>query len=98
MLIGLVWMGVAAAWAWSQRQFFVGSGPNDDGVDVVMIYRGLNADLPGVELAHPYESSNVELGLLSDYQAGQVREGIDADSLDDAQQTVENLAATQETP
>ncbi len=98
VLIGLVWMGVAAAWAWSQRQFFVGSGPNDDGVDVVMIYRGLNADLPGVELAHPYESSNVELGLLSDYQAGQVREGIDADSLDDAQQTVENLAATQETP
>ena len=60
-----------------------------------MIYRGLNADLPGVELSHPYESSNVSLALLSDYQAGQVREGIDADSLEDARQTVQNLSDTQ---
>jgi len=97
VLLGLLWVGVAAAWAWSQEQYFVGAGTGEDS-DVVMIYRGVDADLPGVELSHPFESSNVSLGLLSDYQAGQVREGIDADSLDDARQTVQNLSDTQETP
>ncbi len=97
ILLGLLWVGVAVAWSWSQQQYYVGAGTGDDS-DVVMIYRGLNADLPGVELSHPYESSNVSLALLSDYQAGQVREGIDADSLDDARQTVQNLSDTQVTP
>ena len=32
----------------------------------------------------PYETTDVELDRLSDYDAGQVREGIDADNLDDA--------------
>ncbi|GAA2133120.1 PP2C family protein-serine/threonine phosphatase [Nocardioides bigeumensis] len=98
VLVGLVWIGAAIAWGWSQDQYYVGSGTDADGNDVVMIYRGLNADLPGVDLSHPYESTNVSLDLLSEYQAGQVREGIDADSYDDAKQTVENLADTQETP
>jgi serine/threonine protein phosphatase PrpC len=98
VLVGLVWIGAAIAWGWSQDQYYVGSGTNAEGDDVVMIYRGLNADLPGVNLSHAYESTNVSLDLLSEYQAGQVREGIDADSYDDAKQTVENLADTQEAP
>jgi serine/threonine protein phosphatase PrpC len=96
VLVGLVWIGAAIAWGWSQDQYYVGSGSDADGNDVVVIYRGLNADLPGVDLSHVYESTNVSLDLLSEYQAGQVREGIDADSYDDAKQTVENLADTQE--
>jgi serine/threonine protein phosphatase PrpC len=97
VLLGLLWVGVAAAWSWSQQQFYVGSGTGGD-AEVVVIYRGLNADLPGVDLSHPYETSNVSLDLLSDYQAGQVRDGIDADSLEDARQTVQNLADNQEIP
>ena len=97
VLIGLVWVAVAAAWSWSQQQYYVGAGTGDDG-EVVVIYRGLNADLPGVELSHAFETSNVSLDLLSDYQAGQVRDGIDADSLEDARQTVQNLSDTQELP
>ncbi len=93
VVVGLVWMAGAAAWAWSQRQFYV----NDD-QGVVTIYRGLNAEVPGVELSHPFEASNVELERLSDYDAGQVREGIDADSLSDARQTVANLADRQDAP
>ena len=58
------------------------------------IYRGLNADLPGVDLSEPYETTDVELDRLSDFDADQVREGIDADSLADARSTVENLAAS----
>ena len=65
VLVGLVWIGAAIAWGWSQDQYYVGSGTNTDGDDVVMIYRGLNADLPGIDLSHAYESTNVSLDLLS---------------------------------
>ena len=72
------------AWSWSQKQYYVGE---DDGT--VVIYRGVNASLPGFELSEPYETTNVELDRLSDFDAEKVREGIDAGSLDDARRTVE---------
>ena len=42
---------------------------------MVTIYRGLNADLAGVELSSPYETSDVELDRLSDFDAGQGARG-----------------------
>lgn len=96
VVLGLLWVGLAFAWSWSQEQYFVGTGTDNEGGEVVMIYRGLDADLPGVELAQAHEMSNVSVDMLSDYQAGQVRDGIDASSLDDARETVANLAETQE--
>ncbi len=92
VVVGLVWIGLAAAWSWSQEQYFVG----EDGGTVV-IYRGLNADLPGIELSSPYETTNVEIDRLSDFDADKVREGIDAGSLADARNTVENLSERQST-
>ena len=62
------------------------------------IYRGVDANLPGITLTRPYEESSVELALLSDYDAGQVRQGIEADSLEDARRTVANLGAAREAP
>jgi protein phosphatase len=59
----------------------------------VTIFRGVDANLPGITLQRPYEQSSIELDTLSDYDARQVREGIEADSLGDARHTVENLAA-----
>ena len=59
------------------------------------IFRGVDADLPGVSLSQPYETTNVTLARLSDYDASTVREGIDADSLADAQDAVRRLAANQ---
>jgi protein phosphatase len=59
----------------------------------VTIFRGVDANLPGLTLQRPYEESSIELTTLSDYDARQVREGIEANSLDDARRTVENLAA-----
>ncbi|MFC4785849.1 PP2C family protein-serine/threonine phosphatase [Nocardioides sp. MAHUQ-72] len=90
VLVGLAWIGLAAAWSWSQQQYYVGE---QDGT--VVIFRGLNADLPGVSLSTPYETTNVELDRLSDFDAGKVREGIDTGSLDDARRAVDNLAAKQ---
>jgi serine/threonine protein phosphatase PrpC len=90
IVLGIVWVGMAAAWSWSQQQYYVGE---QDGT--VVIFRGLNADLPGVSLSTPYETSNVELARLSDFDAGKVREGIESGSLDDARRAVENLASKQ---
>ncbi|WP_426247205.1 PP2C family protein-serine/threonine phosphatase [Nocardioides sp. LHG3406-4] len=91
-VVGIAWMAGAAAWHWTQQQFYVGEY---DGV--VTIYRGLNTDVPGLDLSSPYETSDVATAELSDYDAKQVREGMEADSLEDAHLTVDNLAAQQVT-
>jgi protein phosphatase len=63
---------------------------------VVTIYRGVNADVPGIDLSHAYETSNVRLDQLSTFNAGQVQQGIGASSLYDAERTVQRLAANQQ--
>jgi protein phosphatase len=87
VVVGVLWVIGAAAWSWSQRQYFVGE---QDGT--VVIFRGIDASLPGLDLSKPYEKSNVTLDRLSDFDAESVREGLDATSLDDARHKVENLA------
>src|SRR5215203_7136591 len=89
-LLGLAWMVTAAAWSWSQHQYYVGE---QDGV--VTIFRGVQADLPGLDLSHAYETSNVQVDLLDTYSARSVEDGIGASSLDDAERTVQRLATRQ---
>jgi protein phosphatase len=88
VVVGLAWAGLALAWSWVQGQYYVGEQGG-----VVVIYRGLDASLPGFDLSEPYETTNVELARLSEFDARQVTDGIDAGSLDEARTTVENLAA-----
>ena len=90
VVIGIGWIALASAYSWSQQQYFVGE---QDGS--VVIFRGLNADLPGVSLSSPYETTDVRVDKLSDFDAGKVREGIDAGSLDAARRAVDNLANKQ---
>jgi protein phosphatase len=92
VVVGLVWIGVAAAWSWSQRQYYVGE---QDGV--VVIFRGLSADVPGLDLSEPYETSNVQVDLLPEGMAEDIREGIPADDLEDAHAKVRGFADDQET-
>ncbi len=89
-VLGLVWMGGAAAYSWSQKQYYVGEQDGN-----VTIFRGLNADVPGIDLSHPYETSNVSLDRLTDYNVSTIRDGIDADSLGDARTVVRRLAENQ---
>jgi protein phosphatase len=91
VLLGLAWVVLAAAWSWSQNQFYVAE---HDGK--VAIFRGIDADLPGMSLSHPYELTDVELDRLSDIEAQTVRDGIDATDLDEARRTVDNFAASQD--
>ena len=86
VVLGLLWVATSAAYSWSQQQYFVGS---HDGK--VTIYRGIDASLPGVSLNEPYEESDLMLDDLEDYAAQDVREGIEASSLEDARSTVRNL-------
>ena len=88
VVVGLLWIAAAAAWSWSQQQYYVGEHEGQ-----VTIYRGVNADLPGIELSQPYETSDVELAELSEYDQAQVREGIGFGDLASARRTVANLAA-----
>ncbi|MGH3347718.1 MAG: PP2C family protein-serine/threonine phosphatase, partial [Nocardioides sp.] len=88
VLVGLIWAGGAAAWSWTQHQYYVGE---HDGV--VTIFRGVNADLPGVELSTPYETTDLAMDSLTQYDRGQVEEGIGAGDLAAARRTVDNLVA-----
>lgn len=91
--LGLVWIAGAAAWSWSQQQYYVGVA---DGY--VTIFRGVDADLPVVELSHAFETTDVAVERLADFDAQQVRGGIAAADLDDARRTVDDLAAQQIAP
>ena len=91
VLLGIAWVVLAAGWSWSQQQFYVAE---QDGR--VAIFRGIDADLPGFSLSHAYEVTDVELTRLSDIDAETVREGIEADDLDEARMTVDNYAARQD--
>jgi protein phosphatase len=93
VVAGLVWIGLAWAWSWSQQQYYVGE---QDGS--VVVFRGVDASLPGVSLSHAYLTTNVELERLSDFDAESVREGVDVDSLAAARRTVENLADKMSAP
>jgi protein phosphatase len=90
IVLGLLWIAGAGAYAWTQKQYYVGV---HDGA--VTIFRGIDTQLVGVELGTPYEQSDLAVATLSDYVRGTVEDGIEANSLADARDTVRNLAAEQ---
>jgi PPM family protein phosphatase len=90
--LGVLWMVCAAAWSWSQKQYYVGE---KDGV--VTIFRGVQADIPGVSLSHAYETTNVQVSDLDRYSASSVQQGIGASDVFDAERTVQRLADNQRT-
>jgi PPM family protein phosphatase len=89
-VLGLAWMAGVSAWSWSQQQYYVGQ---QDGV--VTVFRGVNADIPGLDLSHAYETSDLRIDQLNSFNARQVQQGIGASSLSDAERTVQRLASNQ---
>ncbi|HSS67461.1 MAG TPA: protein phosphatase 2C domain-containing protein [Nocardioidaceae bacterium] len=81
-------LGVVGKWSydWTQTQYFVSA----DG-EYVAIYRGVQADLPGISLHHVYERQDLLLSELPSYRRSQAVEGIDADDLSDARSIVAKL-------
>jgi PPM family protein phosphatase len=71
---------------WSQQQYYVASY---DGK--VAIYRGVQADVPGVSMHHVSDVSDVTIASLDDAYVEQVDSGISADSRSDADNIVNRL-------
>jgi protein phosphatase len=88
IVVGLVWVAVAAAWSWAQRQYFVGV----DGGRVT-IFRGLNTSFAGIDLSTPYLRTDVDVDDLATYDAGQVEQGVTQSDLGDARRYVDDLVA-----
>lgn len=86
VLLALLGGGLKLGYDWTQRQYFVSA----DGDDVA-IFRGISAEIPGVELATVHERTTVRVASLPEYRARQVRSGIDARDLADARQIVTRL-------
>lgn len=74
------------AYSWSQSQYFVASHQGK-----VTIYKGVQADIPGIKLKHVDEITDIEVSALPDFRREQVRDGIEASSRAEAEQIVENL-------
>ena len=86
-----------SAWSGSAAQPH-GPGPSSSTTSasttaVVTIYRGVNADLPGVALSTPYETTRPGDGLAERVRPRPGEEGIGAGDLASARRTVDNLVA-----
>ncbi len=80
--------GGMLAWNWSQKQYYVAVSD-----DSVAIYRGIQADLPGVETHRVTHTTEVTVASLPEYRAAQVRAGIAAADLSAAEEIVTELTS-----
>ncbi|MET0449052.1 MAG: serine/threonine-protein phosphatase, partial [Aeromicrobium sp.] len=78
---------------WSQDQFYVAS---EDGR--VAVFRGVQADIPGLTLSHVEEMTDIELTSLNDFQRREIEDGIEASSKADALETIAELDVVAPTP
>ncbi|KAA1395751.1 PP2C family protein-serine/threonine phosphatase [Aeromicrobium ginsengisoli] len=88
LVVVAVILAAAGTWAysWSQKQYFVAA---QDGK--VTIFKGVQADIPGITLQHVEQVTDVELSTLPDFRRQQVEAGIEASSKADAEKTVAEL-------
>ena len=85
-LTALLVLAATGAYSWTQDQYYVAADH-----DHVAIYQGVQADLPGVNLSKLHETSEITLAALPAYRAAQVRDGISAKDLPDAERIVANI-------
>lgn len=87
-LVVLALAGGAALYAynWSQKQYFVAEHEGH-----VTIFRGVQADIPGITLQHVEQTSDIELSSLPEFRRQQVEDGIEASSRKDADEIVKEL-------
>ena len=81
----LVTLG-AAGYDWTQNQYYVGSHNGR-----VAIYRGVEADIPGLEFTSVVETANISVDELPSFRQSEVLDGLDASDLGDARRIVATL-------
>ncbi|HPF80844.1 Stp1/IreP family PP2C-type Ser/Thr phosphatase, partial [Nostocoides australiense] len=80
--------GGAALYAWSQRQYFVGTQDGE-----VAIYQGISSDLGPIDLSTPLTKTGIKVSDLPDFWRTEVESSITADSRDDAEKRVATIRA-----
>lgn len=88
LVLGLLAGGAWFAYDWSQKQYFVAE---DDGN--VAIFRGIDADVPGVSLSRVDTRSDIPIDTLPTPWQNRVRDGIGVADRAEADDTVENLCS-----
>jgi protein phosphatase len=86
VVVALLAIAGKLTYDWTQRQYYVGT---HDGA--VAIYRGIQADVPLIDLDSVKETTDLTVESLPSFRAEQVEKGIASTSLDDARDTVEQL-------
>ncbi len=86
VLLLVIGVALVLAYNWSQRQYYVAASDNH-----VAIYRGVQADIPGLTMHAVSQRTGITLEALPDYTAEQVRGGISANGLGDAKDIVTRL-------
>ncbi|TCC11834.1 PP2C family protein-serine/threonine phosphatase [Kribbella soli] len=89
VVLGLIGGGGWFAYSWTQKQYYVGT----DG-DYVAIFKGIEADLPGLSLSKVYERQTLQVDKLPTYSREQVEANIQADNLPGARSIVAELQHT----
>jgi serine/threonine protein phosphatase PrpC len=88
LVVLLAVIGLTAKWLydWTQRQYYVGEHNGH-----VTIFQGLDGSIAGFNLSSVYDESTLELDALNEYQRSQVEDGIELDSLAEAEERVDSL-------
>jgi protein phosphatase len=89
VILALIGGGGWFAYSWTQKQYYVGT----DG-DYVAIFKGVEAEIPGLTLSKVYERQSLEVNKLPTYSREQVEGNIQADDLAGARGIVSELQRT----
>ena len=87
VLLVVVVGGGYIAWRWSQDQYYVGA----DSKGQVVIYRGVNQQIAGISLSHPFQHTGIELAQVPAPYRQTVVATDAASSLDGARAIVANV-------
>jgi protein phosphatase len=87
ILVAMLGGGLYGLWMWSQSQYYIGATDAGD----VAIFSGVPGQLAGFSLSEVQEVSAVSLEELTTVAQDQVRKGIAAESLADAQARLNEL-------
>jgi PPM family protein phosphatase len=95
VLLAIVGLGLKWLYDWSQRQYYVAEHDGE-----VAIFQGLDGAIAGFDLSEVYEvpAPELEVSTLNEAWRNRVEQGIEADSLQDARDTVFNLRSTVTSP
>jgi hypothetical protein len=87
VLLAVVVVGGYIAWRVSQNQYYVAVDSHGD----VVIFRGINERIIGINLSHPYQQTSIPLAQVPSNDQQTVRTAYASGSLAEVQKTVANI-------